>query len=125
MSQGRVFPTIREALHATATGAPQPMKALAGELDWSPSELSMRTTLGGESTRAFPADDEHLVKLMRVTGDYSVLFTLADLCGYELRPKEQRTAEIITEAKAEVASALRKIQMAFELDDKRTKVRGR
>jgi hypothetical protein len=97
MTQSRVFSSVREALHATATGAAQPMKALAAELDWSPSELSMRTTLGGDNGRAFPCDDEHLVKLMRITQDYSVLFTMADLCGFELAPKRERLAEMVME----------------------------
>ena len=115
MSNGRVLPSLLEALHSTATGSGMPMKALAGELDWSPSELSHRTTLGGESLKPFPADDEHLVKLMRVTGDYSVLFTLADLCGYELAPKKERQAEMIVELQRDAKQLGQRIQMLLEI----------
>jgi len=114
---GHVFPTIREALNATATGAQQPMKALAAELDWSPSELSHRTTLGGDSLKPFPADDEHLVKLMRVTGNASVLFTLADLLGYEVRPKEARLGELLAELKQDIVRLTPKMQMVLDLGE--------
>ncbi len=126
----RVFPSVREAVHGTATGAAQPMKALAAELDWSPSELSMRTTLGGDSGRAFPCDDEHLIKLMRLTQDYSVLFTLADLCGFELQPKKERIAEMVQELQRDVANFLPRVQMlleipGFELRPEKPPVKGR
>lgn len=112
-----MFTTVRDAIHATATGAKQPMKVLAGELDWSPSELSHRTTPGGDSSKPFPADDDHLVKLMRVTGDYSILATLADLCGFELQPKRERLGELVTELKADARGLAQKIeQLVFQLD---------
>ena len=117
-TSGRIFPTLREALHATATGAKLPMKQLPAELDWSPSEFSMRTTLGGESARVFPADDDHLVRLMRVTGDFSILATLAELCGFELQPKKERLGELLVEVRAELSRTQAKMhQLALELDE--------
>lgn len=115
MSETRVFLTVREALHATATSGKISMKALAGELDWSPSELSMRTTLGGDSARPFPADDDHLVRLMKITGDFSVLATVADLCGYELAPKKERQAEMIVELQRDAKQLGQRIQMLLEI----------
>lgn len=112
---GRVFPSLREAIHATATGAKTPMKALAAELDWSPSELSQRTTLGGEGQRPFPASDEHLVKLQRITGDCSILFTMAELLGYELQPKRERIGALIAEVQADAKELNSKLQLLLDL----------
>ena len=112
-----MFPTLREAIHATATGARQPMKALAADLDWSPSELSMRTTLGGDNGRTFPASDEHLIRLMRVTGDYSILYTIAELTGYEVQPKRDRMPEIAMQLRGELADVNRRVeQLLLNLD---------
>jgi len=112
MANPRVFPTLREAIHATATSGRLPMKALASELDWSPSELSMRTTLGGESARPFPANDDQdrLVRLQRVTADVSILATMADLLGYEIVEKRDRTPERVAALVAEVQALNRRVE---------------
>jgi regulatory protein CII len=112
LNGARVFPTVREAIHATATGVPS-MKGLAAELDMSPSELSHRTTLGGESSKPFPADD-NLVRLQRATGDFSVLATMANLCGFELRPKEERMPDVVTELAATLTRMMPAMQMVME-----------
>jgi hypothetical protein len=123
---GRVLASLREAIHKTATGSGMPMKALAAELDWSPSELSHRTTLGGESLKPFPADDEHLIKIQKVTGDVSILMTMADQLGFEApRPKQERAAEMMIEAKNEAMALLKKVQLALDLDIQQTKRRPR
>lgn len=114
MTDSTVCATLREAINMTAVRARVPMKALAAELDWSPSELSMRTTLGGDSARSFPADDDHLVKLMIVTQDFSILATLADLCGYEVRPKESRMPEMIASLQADIAKLMPRFQTVME-----------
>lgn len=115
MTSARVFGSLREAIHATATGARLPMKALAAELDWSPSELSHRTTLGGENSKAFPADDEHLVRLQRVTGDYAILATMADLLGFELAPKRERTAELLADVQEQIRALMPKVQLVLDM----------
>lgn len=113
-----MFPSIREALHATATGARQPMKVLAADLDYSPSELSMRTTLGGDSARTFPLDDEHAVRIQQITGDHSVLYTMCDKLGYDPpRAKDRDVTKMVAEARASVTEAVKKFQqLALELD---------
>lgn len=115
---GRALGSLREAIHKTATGSGMPMKALAAELDWSPSELSHRTTLGGESTKPFPADDDHLIRMQRVTGDASILFTMCDLLGYEPpRLRERDVPKMVAEAKASAVEAVKKLQqLVLELD---------
>lgn len=131
MSMSRAFPSVREAIHATATTNKISMKDLAPKLDWSPSELSMRTTLGGESARPFPADDEHLVQIMKATQDYSILFTLADLCGFEVQPKKERVAEMVMALRRDMADFLPRVQMLLEIPgfelrpEKPTKARAR
>lgn len=112
---GRVFSSLREAIHATATASRLPMKALASELDWSPSELSMRTTLGGDSGRAFPADDEHLIRIQRVTDDVSVLYTMADLLGFEVVPKKERTAALLAEVQRDLRELMPRMQMVLDI----------
>lgn len=121
---GRAYLSLRDAIHATASGSRMPMKMLAGELDWSPSELSMRIALSGDNARVFPADDEHLVKLMRVTGDHSVLYTLADLMGYTVEPKRERLGERIAELKGDIDRAVTTLkQLSLELVDTKTNQR--
>jgi hypothetical protein len=76
----RVYRGIREAIHAAAHGYGC-LKTLAGDLDMSPSGLSMCTVLSdGESARPFPA--EKLGDLCHNTGNMSPLLTLADQLGY-------------------------------------------
>lgn len=124
MSETRVYPSVREAIHAVATTGPLSMKLLAPELDWSPSELSMRSTLGGDRLRSFPIDDGRITKLMKAQGDFSPLATLADDCGFELRTKERDVPKLVKEAKASVGEALKKFQqLLLELDE--TKGRAR
>jgi hypothetical protein len=91
------------------------MKAIAAELDWSPSQLSMATTLGDDNARPFPADDAHLVKLCRVTGDHSVLYTLADLLGYEVQPRADTTPKLLSELQTELRALMPKFQMVLDL----------
>jgi hypothetical protein len=100
----------------TATGSGRPMKAIAADLDWSPSDLAHRTTLGGDSARPFPADDEHLVGLMRTTGDYSVLATIADLCGYQIEPKKERVGAMVADLNARLVgfqADVKQLQLAL------------
>lgn len=111
----KVFPSLRDAIHATATKGTPPMKALASELDWSPSELSMRTTLGDDNARPFPADDAHLVRLMQITGDHSILATLADKLGYELMPKRDRIPEIVSGLRDDFLALNRKFQLVLDM----------
>lgn len=103
--KGRVCSSIRDAIHATATSNGQ-MKPLAAELDWSPSEFSRRTTLGEDNTLTFPADDR-LIRLQQLTHDYSVLMTMADLLGFDLRPKENRFPELLAATGHQVAELVR------------------
>jgi hypothetical protein len=95
----KAFRTIREAIHHTASNAGVPMKSLASDLDYSPSDLSMRVTLSDEG-RPFPADDR-LIKLQQLTGDHSILSTMADALGYELHPKQERLPELVASLIAE------------------------
>jgi hypothetical protein len=92
---GRVFATMRDAINHAATRSGKSQKEIAGELDWSPTMLSLATTLGEENARPFPCDDAHLVRMMAYTGDHSPLLTLADKLGYELVPRRDRTAEMV------------------------------
>ena len=93
VSRGRRCSSLREAIHATATGN-GPMKPLAAEMDWSPSEFCRRTTLGDDNTLSFPADDR-LIRLQELTGDHSILITMADRLGYDVRPKADRYPELV------------------------------
>lgn len=114
MSGSRVFPSLREAIHSAATTGRLSMKTLAAELDYSPSELSMRTTLGGDSSRVFPFEDR-LVTMMKAQNDFSPLFTLADLCGFELQPKKERVHEMVQELQRDLASFIPRAQMVLQI----------
>lgn len=102
MIRGQVFPTVREAIHHTVTRAEQPMKEIAAHLDWSPSELSMRTALGGDSARAFPADDDHLIRVMAYTGDYSPVLTMAAKLGLDVRPRVVDVGRVVEVVRADL-----------------------
>jgi len=112
-AKNEIHRTLREAIHHTYANCPD-KKPLAANLDWSPSELSQRTTLGTEG-RAFPADDpaERLVVLMRETGDSSYLATLADKCGFELRPKQERLPELVSRLASEAKRLNESIQLVL------------
>ena len=113
--KGRAFPTLREAIHSTAT-LNGTMKAIASELDWGQSELSMRIALGGDSARPFPADDEHLIKIMLVTGDHSIFFTIAERLGYDVTPKKEQTAAQIASLHRDVQDMARRMsQLVLDL----------
>jgi hypothetical protein len=109
--RGKVFGTIREAINTTAT-ANGPMKPLASELDWSPSEFSRRTTLGDDNTLAFPADDR-LIRIQQLTGDHSILLTMASALGYEVSPKQERMPEIVQQLAAEAKRLNESIQLVL------------
>lgn len=109
---GKAFGSLREAIHDTATRSPRPMKELAAELDYSPSDLSMRTTLGEENSRPFPADDR-LIKIQQLTGDHSILATMADALGYELHPKRERMPELVAHLADEAKRLTESIQLVL------------
>lgn len=109
----RVFSTLRDAINFTVYQSGKPLKEIAAELDWSPSQLSMAATLGDDNARAFPLDDAHLLKLIRVTGNPSILHTLADLCGFDpasLRPKVVDVAREIAEARRAIEAGAARLE---------------
>ena len=75
----------------------------------------MRTTLGGDSGRPFPADDEHLIKIQRVTEDVSLLYTMAELLGFEVVPKRERTAELLVQVQRDLRELMPRIQMVLNI----------
>lgn len=118
----RAFRTIREAINATATSNGS-MKTLASELDWSPSELSRRTTLGEENTLTFPADDR-LIRLQQLTGDHSILVTMAEALGYEVRPRTDRLPDIlkgIQQTQQELSRKIQQLELTVPLASLATK----
>jgi hypothetical protein len=77
------------------------MKALAADLDMAPSTLSAASTLGdGDHVRFFPAD--RLVDLMKLTDDFSILSTMANQCGYELRPMADRMVDELVRLREDI-----------------------
>jgi len=108
--RGQAFRTLREAVHHTATQN-GPMKNIASDLDWSPSELCLRSTLGTDNARPFPLDDptERAVTLQQMTGDYSILLTMAEKLGFELKLKADRYPEMLQH----VATSLEHITKEF------------
>lgn len=123
--KGKVCGSLKESVHASATATGMALKAVAAELDWSPSELSMRIALWGDNARAFPCDDEHLVKMLRVTGDHSVLFTLADLLGYECKPKTENFGELLQDVHSQAKALMPKLQLVLDLGAKLAKAGAR
>lgn len=107
----QVFGTVREAIHHTATASGVPMKALAADLDLSPSNLSMRTTLGTDGI-PFPADDR-LVLLQKLTGDCSILSTMAASLGFELHPLQERLPELVAQLVAEHKRLSESVQLVL------------
>lgn len=116
--QGHSCPTLREAIHTTATCGTVPMKMLAAELDLSPSNLSMRTTLGADGI-PFPAD-ERLIRMQQVTGDLSILLTMAEALGCEVHPKRDHLPEIlesIATKQADLARSVEQLRLMVPLAD--------
>lgn len=98
---GRIFPSLQEAIYHSAHSSGVDMKVIAAELDYSPSNLSTRATITENPVAPFPSSK--LVTLQHITNDISILMTMADRLGYEIRPKQERMPELIghlaTEAK--------------------------
>jgi hypothetical protein len=108
--KGHAFRTLREAVHHTATQN-GPMKNIASE---RPAlELCLRTTLGTDNARPLPLDDpaERAVNLQQLTGDFSILITMAEKCGFELRPKHERLPEFV----AHLASEAKRLNESIQL----------
>jgi len=96
---GRIFPSIQEAIYHTAHSSGVDMKVIAADLDYSPSNLSTRATITENPTAPFPASK--LIALQQLTGDHSILATMADALGYELHPKQERLPELVASLIAE------------------------
>ncbi len=109
--RAKAFRSIREAIHHTASNSGVPMKALAADLDYSPSDLSMRVTLSDDG-RPFPADDR-LIRIQQVTGDHSILATMAEALGYELHPKQERVPELVAQLAHEAKRLNESIQLVL------------
>ncbi len=110
--EGKAFGSLREAIHHTATRGGRSRKEIAAELDYSPSDLSMRTTLGEENARPFPADDR-LIKLQQLTGDHSILATMAEALGFDLQPKQERVPELVAQLAQEAKRLNESIQLVL------------
>ncbi len=109
--RAKAFGSIREAIHHTASNSGVPMKALAADLDYSPSDLSMRVTLSDDG-RPFPADDR-LIRIQQVTGDHSIVATMAEALGYELHPKQERVPELVAQLAHEAKRLNESIQLVL------------
>lgn len=107
----KTFRSLREAIYHTASQSGVPMKSLAADLDYSPSDLSMRVTLSEEG-RPFPADDR-LIKIQQLTGNHSILATMAEALGYELHPKRERMPELVQALAAEAKRLNESIQLVL------------
>ena len=75
---------LHEAICRTVYGSALQLKLIAADLDMSSSHLSRM--LSDHDTLKFPF--EKIPALMRVTNDYRILDTLAELSGREVRIKE-------------------------------------
>jgi hypothetical protein len=104
-----IYPSLREAIYYTVARSKLSTAALAAELGWTPSQLSRHTSLDGASALPFPCD-ERLVKLMQITGDHSILYTMADLLGYDVVPKAERLPEMLADLIASQHEQLEKAQ---------------
>ena len=84
---------LHDALNRTIYSGAIAQKVIAADLDLSPSELSRMVSR--ENSLRFP--HERLAKLMQITGNYCYLEVLAELSGFELRPKEISPTELVND----------------------------
>ena len=108
---GRTFHTLQEAIYHTTHGSGVDMKVIAAELDYSPSNLSARTTIIENPAAPFPASK--LISLQQITKDHSALSTMADALGYELHPKAERIPELVQALTAEAKRLTDSIQLVL------------
>ena len=108
---GRVFPSIQEAIYHTAHSSGVDMKVIAAELDYSPSNLSSRATITENPTAPFPASK--LIHLQKITNDHSVVATMAEALGYELHTKADRMPELVQALTAEARRLTDSIQLVL------------
>jgi DNA-directed RNA polymerase specialized sigma subunit len=99
---------LNDAINKTVYGSGLTLKEIAHALDYSPSDLSRRCNYS--DSIQFPL--EKLPKLMQVTGNYLILEVLAELAGFDLKPKEKSptalTAEVV-EAINELPEKIRRV----------------
>lgn len=89
--RGRIYQTIDEAIQAAAFRSGKQVKALAGEMDMGRSEFSLKAS--GQGRFFNPVE---LVLLQRRAHEYSVLYTMADLLGFERpAPKSQDLQRVL------------------------------
>jgi hypothetical protein len=109
--KSKAFRTIPEAIHATYSDHAD-KKSLAADLDYSPSNLSQRTSLSEDAQYPFPATDR-LIRLQEITGNVSILLTMADRLGFEVRPKAERMPELVEHLTAEARRLNDSIQLVL------------
>jgi AraC-like DNA-binding protein len=84
---------VRERIYAN----PKPLKALAAEMDLSPSELTRKLSENPHETRDFTVDD--LEAFLKATGDHSPIYYLIEKYAVSVDAKRAYAA-------AELAKAL-------------------
>lgn len=114
--KGQVFRSIPEAIHHTYADHPD-KKTLSADLDYSPSNLSQRTNLAEDPQYPFPATDR-LIRLQELTGDFSILLTMADRLGFEVHPKRDHLPEIlrgIQETQQELGRKIQQLELTVPI----------
>lgn len=93
---GRIYPSIRKALHYTVRdfcGRDSAKTLLLCEaLNCKPSTLSAMTSEYEHENSRNPSPEDYEI-IMRVTGDDSIARTAADLAGSETHPKRDHLPE--------------------------------
>jgi hypothetical protein len=70
------YPSCREFVQARVHQQGRPQKAIAADMDYSPSDLSRKLAQGPDDSRRFTLDD--LERFIEVTGDVTPVYFLIE-----------------------------------------------
>jgi hypothetical protein len=113
---GRIYPTLRKAIHYTVRdfcnrdGAKTLL--LCEALKCAPATLSAMTAEYEQSSSRNPSPED-LEIIMATTGDDSIAMTAADLRGRETSPKRDRFPEIVQALTSEAKRLTDSIQLVL------------
>lgn len=98
------YSTCREYVGARIHQQGRPQKAIAADMDYSPSDLSRKLAQNPDDSRRFTLDD--LEKYMQVTGDTKPVLYLVEkyLAAENPADLERRIAELQAKLKASQAA---------------------
>ncbi|WP_435310661.1 hypothetical protein [Primorskyibacter sedentarius] len=102
------FPNFRECVHASVYNSGKQLKAVAADLDYSPSKLSRMLADNPDDPLNFPID--RFPELVAATGDLRPIFWLVERFLEDSDAKRKRAADQLMSMLPQIQAALTTLQ---------------